>query len=82
MFGRVARYIIRVGPQGVLVETIMARVARGQAPLRRQRFASQASGHTVGSIGLLPSLTPPSGRARCWLAVRPLAKRICERTLV
>ena len=33
--------------------------------LRRQRFVSQASGHTVGSIGLLPSLTPPSGRARC-----------------
>ena len=32
MFGRVARCIIRVGPQGLLVETIMARVARGQAP--------------------------------------------------
>ena len=32
MYGRDARRIIRVGPKGLLVETFMARVARGQAP--------------------------------------------------
>ena len=81
MFGRVARRIIRVGLQGLLVETFMARTARGQAP-RRLRFASLASDHTVGSVGILPSSTPLSGRTRCCPAVRPLAERTWERTSV
>ena len=53
------------GPQGLLVETIMARVARGQAPSEDRDSRARRVAHTVGSIGLLASLTPPSGRARC-----------------
>ena len=34
----------------------------------------QASGHTVGSIGLPPSLTLNSGGRSCCLAALPLAK--------
>ena len=32
---------------------------------RKQRHVNQANGHTVGSIGLLPSSTPTLGRTRC-----------------
>ena len=44
-------------------------------------LATQASGHTVGSTGHLPSSTLVSGRCSCCLAVQPLAKTTSARIL-
>ena len=68
-------------PKGVLVETFLDRVARGDA-LREQRLVNHASRHMFGSIGLLSSSTLASERFRCCPTVLPPVKPTCALTLV
>ena len=77
MFGRVARCIIRVGPQMVLVETIMARVAQGQAPSEDKDSRSR---RVATRLAVASSVLDTSFRKSSMLTGRPPSRQAHLRT--